>query len=100
MANDTPQENPQSENVAKIFMAEGRVGTGDHSDSFPMDVCSPNTLTGQVLNFDLQGRTPVRPAGVDYDMEPLRLNPNSLVNSDDDKSPNALDSQGRKPGRS
>lgn len=82
MANDTPQENPQSENVAKIFMAEGRVGTGDHSDSFPMNVCNPNTLVGSVLNFDLEGRTPVHPAGYDYDMQPLRLNPRSVTGQD------------------
>jgi len=93
--------NPASEAIAKIFMVEGRGGTGDHSDSYPAEVCNPNEwIKGPCLNFDLQGRVPNRPAGVDYDMEPLRLNPNSLVNSDDDKSPDAEDSQGRKPGKS
>jgi len=71
-------ENPRSGDVAAIFMAEGRNGSGDHSDSFPHDVLNPQNATS-IGGFDLQGRTPNRPAGVDYDMKPIRLNPNSVA---------------------
>lgn len=81
-------ENPRSGDVAALFMAEGRNGSGDHSDVFPLDVCNPQNAT--LTQFDLQGRNKQVPAGVDYDMKPMRLNPRSVS---DQKVPQ--DAQGK-----
>jgi hypothetical protein len=82
-------DNPKSGDVAALFMAEGRNGTGDHSDSFTIDACNPQ-LNLSVGPFDLQGRTPNHPAGVDYDMKPMRLNPRSVAGQSPEK-----DAQGK-----
>jgi len=70
-------EHPRSADVAAIFMAEGRSGTGDHSDAFPLDVCNPQNAV--LTQFDLQGRTKQVPAGVEYDPKAMRLNPRSVA---------------------
>lgn len=83
---------PNALDTANQFQADGRVGTGDHSDSFPVDVCYPQNVMS-FGGWDAQGRTKVRPEGVDYDKMPENQNPRSV--SDQDKKLD-YDSQGKK----
>ena len=68
---------PNSQDTANSFMTGGRADQTPAPWSAELSHCQdPQIAT--VPDFDLEGRTKVVPAGVDYDEMPDRKNPRSV----------------------
>lgn len=75
-------ETPRSLDVANKFMSEGRGGSVDHTDVYPMDLtCNPQNVE-TVGPYKLDGSKAISP-DVNYDPYPKRLNPRSVSNQEE-----------------